>query len=151
MKNIKSLVIILSLILMFSSCSTTSMYYWGPVSFSDNTTGYEKSTYNYYKYQSPESICNMIETYRDIMIKCEANERMIPPGICADFGYILLNPENATYFDEYATKSQKRSMDGIVFSEYGKELLEKEIELYPESRQFIEPILKRMSSENKED
>ncbi len=151
MKNIKSLVIILSLILMFSSCSTTSMYYWGPVSFSDNTTGYEKSTYNYYKYQSPESICNMIETYRDIMIKCEANERMIPPGICADFGYILLNPENATYFDEYATKSQKRLMEGIIFSEYGKELLEKEIELYPESRQFIEPILKRMSSENKED
>ncbi|MBO7287818.1 MAG: DUF4810 domain-containing protein [Bacteroidales bacterium] len=151
MKTFKSLVIILSLILMFSSCSTTSMYYWGPVSFSDNTTGYEKSTYNYYKYQSPESICNMIETYRDIMIKCEANERMIPPGICADFGYILLNPENATYFDEYATKSQKRLMDGIVFSEYGKELLEKEIELYPESRQFIEPILKRMSCENKED
>lgn len=151
MKNIKSLVIILSLILMFSSCSTTSMYYWGPVSFSDNTTGYEKSTYNYYKYQSPESICNMIETYRDIMIKCEANERMIPPGVCADFGYILLNPENATYFDEYATKSQKRLMEGIIFSEYGKELLEKEIELYPESRQFIEPILKRMSSENKED
>ena len=42
-------------------------------------------------------------------------------------------------------------MDGIVFYEYGKELLEKEIELYPESRQFIEPIIKRMSSENKED
>lgn len=151
MKTISSLVIISSLILMFSSCSTTSMYYWGPVSISDNTTGYEKSIYNYFKYQSPESVCNMIETYRDIMIECEANERMIPPGVCADFGYILLNPENATYFDEYATKSQKRLMDGIVFSEYGKELLEKEIELYPESRQFIEPILKRMSSENKED
>lgn len=151
MKAIRLLVIISSLMLMFSSCSTTSMYYWGPVSFSDNTTGYENSIYNYFKYHSPESVCNMIETYLDIMIECEANERMIPPGVCADFGYILLNPENATYFDEYATKSQKRLMDGIVFSEYGKELLEKEIELYPESRQFIEPILKRMSSENKED
>ncbi|MBO5956560.1 MAG: hypothetical protein J6Q39_03310, partial [Bacteroidales bacterium] len=91
---------------------------------------------------------NMIETYRDIMIECEANERMIPPGVCADFGYILLNPENATYFNEYATRSQKKMMEGIIFYEYGKELLEKEIELYPESRQFIEPILKRMSDEN---
>ena len=151
MKNIRLFVISLFATLMFSSCSTTSMYYWGPVSFSDNTTSYEKSTYNYFKYHSPESICSMIETYRDIMIECEANERMIPPGVCADFGYILLNPENATYFNEYATKSQKKMMEGIIFYEYGKELLEKEIELYPESRQFIEPILKRMSSENKEE
>ena len=151
MKTIRLFLIASFVILMFSSCSTTSMYYWGPVSISDNTTGYEKSIYNYFKYQSPESICNMIETYRNIMIECEADERMIPPGVCADFGYILLNTENTTCFNEHATKSQKNLMEGIVFSEYGKELLEKEIELYPESRQFIEPILKRISSENKED
>ena len=150
MKTIRLFLIATFVLLMFSSCSTTYMYYWGPVSFSDNTTGYEKSTYNYFKYQSPESICNMIETYRDIMIECEANEKMIP-RVCADFGYILLNPENATYFDEHATRSQKNLMEGIIFSEYGKELLEKEIELYPESRQFIEPIIKRIANENKED
>lgn len=147
MKAIRLLVIVSSLMLMFSSCSTTSMYYWGPVSFSDNITGYEKAAYDYYKYQSPESICEMIEVYQDIIIKCKDNEKMIPPGICADFGYILLNPENAAHFNEYATRSQKKLMEGIVFSEYGKELLEKEIALYPESQQFLEPILKRINNE----
>ena len=151
MKTIRLFTIALFVVLIFSSCATTSMYYWGPVSMSDEISKYEKTAYDYYKYQSPESVCNMIETYQDIMIKCEANERMIPPGVCADFGYILLNPENATYFNEYATKSQKKMMEGIIFSEYGKELLEKEIELYPESRQFIEPIIKRIANENKED
>ena len=146
MKLIKLLAITFFAVMMFSSCTTTSnMYYWGPVS--DNVTKYEKSVYNYYKYQSPESICRLIETYQDIVQKCKANEKMIPPGICADFGYILLNPENAAHFNEYASKSQRKLMEGIVFSEYGKELLEKEIALYPESQQFLEPILKRINNE----
>ena len=151
MKTIRLFIITFSLVVILSSCGTTTMYYWGGSSFSDNMTKYEKVTYDYYKYRSPESICEMIETYHDIIVKCKDNEKMIPPGICAELGYILLNPENATYFDEYATRSQKKMMEGIIFYEYGKELLEKEIELYPESRQFIEPILKRMSSESKED
>ncbi len=148
MKTIRLFIISLFAALMFSSCVTTyTMYYWGPVSSYDKISKYEKAAYDYYKYQSPESICRMIETYQDIMLKCEANEKMIPPGVCADFGYILLNPENAAYFNDYASKSQKKLMAGIVFSEYGKELLEKEISLYPESQQFLEPILKRINNE----
>ena len=148
MKTIRLFIISLFAVLMFSSCVTTyTMYYWGPVSSYDKISKYEKAAYDYYKYQSPESICRMIETYQDIMLKCEANEKMIPPGVCADFGYILLNPENAVYFNDYASKSQKKLMAGIVFSEYGKELLEKEISLYPESQQFLEPILKRINNE----
>lgn len=148
MKIIRLFIISLFAILMFSSCVTTNtMYYWGEVSSYDKISKYEKAAYDYYKYQSPESICEMIEVYQDIIIKCKDNEKMIPPGICADFGYVLLNPENAVRFNEYASKYQKKLMDGIVFSEYGKELLEKEIALYPESRQFLEPILKRINNE----
>ena len=150
MKCIKLLAITFFAVLMFSSCTTTSnMYYWGPVS--DNVTKYEKSVYNYYKYQSPESICRLIETYQDIIQKCKANEKMIPPGICAEFGYILLNPENETYFNEYATNSQKKMMEGIVFIEYGKQMIEKEIILYPEARHFLEPVIKRITRDNEED
>ncbi len=149
MKRIKLLAITFFAVMMFSSCTTTSnMQYWGPVS--DNVTRYEKSAYNYYKYQSPESICSLIETYQDIIIKCKANEKMIPPGICAEFGYILLNPENETYFKEHATNSQKKMMEGIVFLEYGKQMIEKEVALYPEARHFLEPVIKRITGD-KED
>lgn len=152
MKYIKLLVVTFIFAVMFSSCTTTnSMYYWGPVSMSDNIPRYEHAVYDYYKYQSPESICKMIETYQEIMIKCKANEKMIPPGICAEFGYILLNPENEAYFVEHATKSQKKMMEGIVFLEYGKEMIEKEVALYPEARHFLEPIIKRITNEDKED
>lgn len=150
MKLIKLLAITFFAVMMFASCTTTSnMYYWGQVS--NNVTKYEKSAYNYYKYQSPESICNLIETYQDIIVKCKTNEKMIPPGICAEFGYILLNPENEAYFNEYATKSQKKMMEGIVFLEYGKQMIEKEIALYPEARHFLEPVIKRITRDNEED
>ena len=78
-------------------------------------------------------------------------DMMVPPGICAEFGYILLNPENEEYFNQYATKSQKKMMEGIVFLEYGKEMIQKEVALYPEARHFLEPIIKRITNEDKED
>lgn len=150
MKTIRLFIITFSLVVILSSCGTATMYYWGGSSFSDNMTKYEKVTYDYYKYRSPESICEMIETYQDIIVKCKDNEKMIPPGICAEFGYILTNPEYETYFNEHANRSQKKKLEGIVFYEYGKSLMEKEIVLYPESRQFLEPIIKRMTND-KED
>lgn len=150
MRYIRLFIIISFVTLIFSSCATTNrQYYWGPVS--ENITRYERVIYNYYKYQSPESICKMIETYQDIMLKCKTDEKMIPPGICAEFGYILLNPENEEYFNQYATKSQKKMMEGIVFLEYGKEMIQKEVALYPEARHFLEPIIKRITNEDKED
>lgn len=145
MKTIKLVFIISFITLVFTSCSSGRLYYWGGEY--GNSTRYEKSAYNYYKQQSPESICTLIETYQDIMINCKENEKMIPPGICAEFGYILLNPDNEAYFNEKATKSQKQLMEGIVFSEYGKELLEKEMSLYPESRHLLEPIVKRINNQ----
>ena len=42
-------------------------------------------------------------------------------------------------------------MEGIVFLEYGKEMIEKEVALYPEARHFLEPIIKRITNEDKED
>lgn len=149
MRTAKLLAIVYLVVMMFSSCSTTSMYYWGPMS--ENISRYERSVYDYYKYQSPESICKMIETYQDIIVKCSANEKMIPPGICAEFGYILLNPENEAYFNEYASKAQKKMMKGIVFFEYGVEMMKKEIALYPESRKLLAPIIERIDGDKEEE
>jgi hypothetical protein len=42
-------------------------------------------------------------------------------------------------------------MEGIVFIEYGKQMIEKEIILYPEARHFLEPVIKRITRDNEED
>ena len=34
---------------------------------------------------------------------------------------------------------------------YGKEMIEKEVTLYPEARKFLEPIIKRITNEDEED
>lgn len=72
----------------------------------------------------------------------------IPPGICAEYGYLLLNPENAEIFAMHATSVQRkifRSNDyAVLFPEMGKELMLKEIELYPESAKFLEPLIERL-------
>lgn len=83
--------------------------------------------------------------YED-MVSNPGGKRMIPPpGICAEFGYLLLQPETAQIFAEYATYSQKNKFEysdySISFPEKGKKMLEKEIELYPESIKFIKPLI----------
>ena len=73
---------------------------------------------------------------------------MPPPGICAEYGYMLLIPENAAIFAEYATAMQRKTFTSgdyaTFFPERGKELLQKEIELYPESAKFIVPLIERL-------
>ena len=64
---------------------------------------------------------NLIKSYQQIIKKQEGTRKTVPPGIYADYGFILL-------------QSGK--------TEEGKEMLIKEISLYPESKVFIERILK---------
>ena len=86
--------------------------------------------------------------YEDIVSNPGGTRRMPPPGICAEYGYMLLIPENAAIFAEHATSMQKRTFDSgdyaSFFPEKGKELLQKEIELYPESAKFIAPLIERL-------
>ena len=62
---------------------------------------------------------------------------------------MLLQPELIALFYNNATKTQ---IDSFENSQYGSDpsakaikLLEKEIELYPESGQFVTPLLKRLN------
>ncbi len=84
------------------------------------------------------------------MVRNPGGSRQIPPpGICAEYGYLILQPTTAATFAEYATKRQKSLFQGsdyaALFNERGKELLNKEIELYPESSLFILPLLKKLA------
>ena len=61
---------------------------------------------------------------------------------------MLLHTETANIYEEYATSMQKRTVLSTdyasFFPERGKEMMLKEIELYPESAKFIAPLIERL-------
>ena len=132
---------------LLTSCGiTSSLYYWGGTQ--NGTTAYEHLAYKNYDKQTPESLCSLICMYEDIVSNPGGTRRMPPPGICAEYGYMLLIPENAAIFTEHATAAQRRAFASSdyasFFAEKGKEMLQKEIELYPESAKFIAPLIERL-------
>ena len=143
----KKLLILSLVTFCLTSCGlTSSLYYWGGAQ--NGTTTYENLEYRHYDKQTPESLCKLICMYEDIVSNPGGTRRMPPPGICAEYGYMLLIPENAAIFAEHATSMHKRTFDSgdyaSFFPEKGKELLQKEIELYPESAKFIAPLIERL-------
>ncbi len=143
----KKFLILALLSFAFTSCGiTSSLYYWGGVQ--NGATTYENLAYNNYDKQSPESLCKLLCMYEDIVSNPGGTRRMPPPGICAEYGYMLLIPENAAIFAEYATAMQRRTFASVdyasLFPEKGKEMLQKEMELYPESAKFIAPLIERL-------
>ena len=90
------------LIVAFSLCScgmTSSLYYWGGVQ--NGATTYENLAYKNYDKQTPESICKLICMYEEIVANPGGTRKMPPPGICAEYGYLLLIPENAAIFADF--------------------------------------------------
>jgi len=101
-----------------------------------------------YERQSPESVCELVCLYAEMIEKPGGVREVVPPGIYAEYGYLLLQPETAEAFEKHATDKQKRMFGytdyGVSFHELGIAMLQKEIELYPEAEKFIGPLLKRL-------
>ncbi len=91
------------------------LYSWGH---------YDDVSYYYLKNKDEKSTQAMIESYKSIIEKQTGLRGVVPPGIYADYGFLLI-------------QSKK--------TEEGKAMLKKEIELYPESKVFIERILKTLN------
>ncbi len=108
--------LLLTLVLSLSSCGTKerSLYSW------DN---YEKLTYNYYKSPDPNLEVKMMKMYDKIIDRQKGLRGVVPPGMCAEYGVILVNTGK---------------------TERGMKLLEKEMELYPESKAYVKRIIKRL-------
>ena len=128
-----------------TSCGT-SLYYWGGTM--NGATEYEHLAYKNYDKQTPESVCKLICMYEEIVTYPGGSRKVPPPGICAEYGYLLLKPETAGIFADHATSMQKKNFDSsdyaAYFPEKGKQLMLKEIELYPESAKFIAPLIERL-------
>ena len=143
----KKLFVLLLVTFCLTSCDlTSSLYYWGGTQ--NAATTYDNLAYKNYDKQTPESICKLICMYEDIVTYPGGSRNMPPPGICAEYGYMLLIPENAEIFAKYATSMQKRTFASTEYATFfpakGKELMLKEIELYPESAKFIAPLIERL-------
>lgn len=140
----KFLMIFFSLVFM-TSCTTTQMYYWG--STFNGVSKYEHLAYKNYDRQTPESICELVVLYEELTSSPGGTRGTIPPGICAEYGYILLQEHTLESFEKYATKKQRSVFAtndlSTLFHEKGIEMLQKEIELYPESEKFITPLLNK--------
>lgn len=140
-------IILLIAVSTLSSCGlTSSLYDWG-FNLKD-ASHYEEATYNLYNAQTPESICQLICEYEKLVSSPGGSRNVPPPGICAEYGYLLLKPETAETFAKSATALQKRKFEGsdysAIFMARGEEMLKKELELYPESAKLIQPILDKI-------
>ncbi|WP_297176095.1 DUF4810 domain-containing protein [uncultured Porphyromonas sp.] len=98
-----------------SSCGSTSkLYSW---------YNYEPVSYAVAKNPTPERIETLKKVYERLINEPKGSRKMPPPGICAEYGYLL-----------YKQGQQER----------GLRLLEREIELYPESTFFIGNLIKQL-------
>lgn len=142
----RKLIVFIAACMVLTSCGTPSaLYYWGGTT--NGTTTYEHLAYKSYDKQTPESICELVVAYEDMVMHPTGTRQMPPPGICAEYGYLLLQPGTAEAFAKVATGAQKKVFAGsdynMLFQQRGEEMMKKEIELYPESAKFIAPLIKR--------
>jgi hypothetical protein len=96
------------------SCAPTKPLY--------NWRGYDDAVYAYTKSSDEKSNENLVNVYEKLIKKSGGSRQVPPPGVCADYGYVLIKK-------------------GEIVK--GKALLVKETILYPESKQFIDRIIKR--------
>ena len=104
---IKKLSVLLIAILI-SACAQTK-YHWG---------GYENALYRYYK--SPVELENLTEELAGVIAQGERDGK-VPPGVYAEFGYVLL--------------IQGKSREAITY-------FKKEKKLWPESARLMDIMIK---------
>ncbi|MBQ9206171.1 MAG: DUF4810 domain-containing protein [Treponema sp.] len=106
----------LGAVLALASCTSTQ-YGW---------YDYQEDYYRYVKFADEKSAKELTKTYEKIIKRQGGARKIVPPGIYADYGWLLA---------ENGKTSQ------------AKEMFLKEIEYYPESSVFISNILKRLDNE----
>jgi hypothetical protein len=114
MKTFKIFALVITLA-MAASCTTQKpLYTWND---------YEAKSYEYLKNSDEASTQNLMETYEKIITTQKGSRGVVPPGIYADYGFLLLQADKTVE---------------------GQKMLAKEVELYPESKVFIDRILQLM-------
>lgn len=66
-------------VLTLSGCATPNMYYWGD---------YEDALYSHY--ETPGRMHEFSRNLLSIIAEARENKRPVPPGIYAEYGYVLM-------------------------------------------------------------
>lgn len=104
-----------AILFTITSCTTTKpLYSW---------YNYEDITYQYNKKATDELRVKVLEQYKKVTDKQKGVRGVVPPGLYAEYGYLLY-------------KTGKKN-EGIEF-------LKKEIALYPESETYISRIINQL-------
>lgn len=99
-----------------AACAPTPLFYWGQ---------YEESLYERHKDPSEGGQAVAFKMLEVTIQEAEANKSRVPPGVYADYGYLLFK--------------QGKADDAIVY-------FRREAETYPESRYLMESIISRIQS-----
>ncbi len=138
--------LLLSLLALASCGGPTALYDWGGEW--GKVSRYEDYSYKRTKTGTPADLCRMICLYES-MVNDPGGVRKAPaPGICAEYAYLLLSDGVAATFDANASEAQKRELGGVLGSGVRDKaigLFKLEMQFYPESRSYVEPILRRIS------
>ncbi|MDR0798328.1 MAG: DUF4810 domain-containing protein [Dysgonamonadaceae bacterium] len=112
----KNIVLASFCLVLLASCVSTPkpLYSWG---------NYQEKAYAYEKNGTEKSLDELMTAYQTLMKKQDGLRKTVPPGICADYGYLLYK--------------QGKKDEGLA-------LMQKEIALYPESTIFISRIIKQL-------
>src|SRR5574344_3022987 len=115
MKRVVFLVVSIASLALLISCATNNrMYCW---------ENYDRSVAEYLSQDNPDTkaMQNLANEYAKMIKKQESSSRgVVPPGVYADYYYLLLKIGN--------------KKEGILY-------LNKEMEAYPESAKFIGKVL----------
>jgi len=111
----KKLLIFAIVVMALASCQTQQTLY----SWYDS----EDATYKYTKRATDETLAKAMAQYEKVLKKQKGTRKVVPPGVNAEYGYLLC-------------KAGKKT-EGLA-------LLREETKLYPESETFISRIIKQL-------
>jgi hypothetical protein len=116
----KTKFLIIATAILFLGCAPTGRYYWGK---------YSTSQYLLMKNANDAARKDHKAELLKIMLTSKQRSKPIPPGICAEYGYMMLNEGDYSVASSYFNA---------------------EVENYPESAPLIKLILKRIDDLKKE-
>lgn len=101
---------------LFHGCTPTTQFYWGD---------YSSTLYAYKKTPDDKSLMEHKKSLNDIIMVSAKRKIPVPPGVYAELGFLLIKEDKV--------------QDGMAY-------LEKEIQLYPESQEFITKIRSKLQT-----
>lgn len=120
MRKIHIICLILTSSVLLGCASQKPMYYWG---------NYSTSLYAYKKAATDESYMEHMNELQRIIEQSKERDLRVPPGICVEYGYLLL-------------KEGKK--------EKALQYFEQEEQTYPESRVFVERLKRQITKDQGE-